>query len=120
MTGGRATGGGHDERAAAAPTPREQAAQEATEAPAGTAPSPAEGQPERSEREEQPEPAEAEGRPEAAGPTPRRRRGHRRAVRRGTEQGTDSGLAWEDDDRAWGDRPADEDRLRREVPPHWG
>ncbi|WP_313556703.1 hypothetical protein, partial [Miniimonas arenae] len=29
--------------------------------------------------------------------------------------------AWEDEDRAWGDRGGDdEDRLRRERPPHWG
>jgi len=49
-----------------------------------------------------------------------RPRRHRRAVRAGKEQPASDEKAWDDDDRAWGDAPDDrEERLRRDVPPHW-
>ena len=51
---------------------------------------------------------------------PAHRRRHRRAVRPGVEQPAEEVRAWEDDDRAWGDPPQDADRLKRDVPPHWG
>lgn len=54
------------------------------------------------------------------GPAPRPRR-HRRAVRPGREQPVWSPTS-DDADVGWGDRPEPDDgeRLRREVPPHWG
>jgi len=62
-------------------------------------------------------PSEREG--DREGEVTGRRR--RRAVRPGVEQRSDDVRAWEDDDRAWGEGAnGDEDRIRREVPPHWG
>lgn len=56
----------------------------------------------------------------ASGPDAPPRRRRRRAVRPGVEQPSQDERTWEDDDRAWGDRPdPDDDRLRREIPPHW-
>jgi hypothetical protein len=59
-------------------------------------------------------------RPGAGEPAPRRRR-HRRAVRPGREQPLLSPTS-DDADVGWGDGPEPDDgeRLRREVPPHWG
>ncbi|WP_263117803.1 hypothetical protein [Cellulomonas sp. RIT-PI-Y] len=54
-------------------------------------------------------------------PAPRR---HRRVVRRGGEDlGPDTPRRSADDsDTGWGDRPSEsnDDRLIRDVPPHWG
>lgn len=37
------------------------------------------------------------------------------------QEGLDPVRAREDRDAAWGDRePSNDDRLRRDVPPHWG
>lgn len=65
------------------------------------------------------------GRGEDEGPTPRRRR-HRRAFGGGPAPGTSEDpvlpdRSRDDSDVGWGDRPPgdDDDRLRREVPPHW-
>lgn len=59
---------------------------------------------------------------DADGPTRRSRRS-RRAVRPGSERAGDDVLAWEDDDRAWGEGAGTSDdgaeRLLRDVPPHW-
>lgn len=64
-------------------------------------------------------PTEPDDGGDAADAAPRRRR--RRAVRPGVEEQATDVRAWEDDDRAWGDTTTgDDDRLRREVPPHWG
>ncbi|MFV0253582.1 MAG: hypothetical protein ACK5H2_09645 [Beutenbergiaceae bacterium] len=52
-------------------------------------------------------------------PQTRARPAPRRAVRQGTEQSSDGTRAWEDDDRAWGVTDDNDDRLLREVPPHW-
>ncbi|GIG24610.1 hypothetical protein [Cellulomonas denverensis] len=59
--------------------------------------------------------------PDQQPPRPRR---HRRVVRVG---GEDAGpvtprRSADDSDTGWGDRPADsnDDRLIRDVPPHWG
>jgi hypothetical protein len=66
------------------------------------------------------EPGEG-GRGETSPAAPGRPRRHRRAVRAGTEQPASDEKAWDEDDRAWGDAPEDrEERLRRDVPPHWG
>ncbi|GEN79757.1 hypothetical protein [Actinotalea fermentans] len=60
---------------------------------------------------------------DAPTPTPAagRPRRHRRAVRPGREQPVISPTS-DDADLGWGDRPEPDDgeRLRREVPPHWG
>ena len=63
-----------------------------------------------------PAPPEASQRPS---PEPRRR--HRRVVRPGREQPVLSPTS-DDADVGWGDRPEPDDaeRLRRDVPPHWG
>ncbi len=54
-------------------------------------------------------------------PRPATGRRHRRAVRPGVELPSTDEKAWEDDERAWGDLPEDrEERLRRDIPPHWG
>ncbi len=64
-----------------------------------------------------PHPAE----PSTAGPSDRGPRRHRRAVRPGREAPVLSPTS-DDADLGWGDAPVpdDDDRLRREVPPHWG
>lgn len=71
--------------------------------------------------EERPGPA---ARPEA----PARRRAHRRAVGGTAPPGTgaavtpaDLGRSRDDTDEGWGERPApdDDERILREVPPHW-
>lgn len=48
-------------------------------------------------------------------PTAGRRRGPRRAVRRGTEQETVWGATADDE----GGHGSNDERLRRDVPPHW-
>lgn len=62
----------------------------------------------------------------SSGPDAPRRRGHRRAVGGTAPPGaggvpTALGRSRDDTDEGWGDRPApdDDDRLLREVPPHW-
>lgn len=58
-----------------------------------------------------------ESKPEAQdASTPRTRRGPRRAVRRGTEREQISGVP-RDERGGHGDN---DERLRRDVPPHWG
>lgn len=67
---------------------------------------------------EQPEPEEVAGAPDGPAPRPRR---PRRAVRPGREQPVSSPTS-DDTDLGWGEHPEadDAERLRREVPPHWG
>ena len=63
----------------------------------------------------------SEGAPRpSGGPAPRPRR-HRRAVRPGREEPVSSPTS-DDTDLGWGEHPQPDDgeRLRREVPPHWG
>lgn len=59
--------------------------------------------------------------PAAATPAPGRPRRHRRAIRPGREQPVISPTS-DDADLGWGEGPDPDDgeRLRREVPPHWG
>lgn len=68
--------------------------------------------------DEQPEPQAVPGAPERPAARPRR---PRRAVRPGREQPVSSPTS-DDTDLGWGERPTTDDgeRLRREVPPHWG
>ncbi|MCV2395775.1 hypothetical protein OEB99_15775 [Actinotalea sp. M2MS4P-6] len=98
------------------------------------------GRPEAAEHTGDPAPADATERPEAAertgdteaadaapdGTSRPRRRGYRRAV--GGTRPTDQDepeprapRAPEDTDTAWGERPDgdDDERILREVPPHW-
>lgn len=70
--------------------------------------------------------------PSAAGAArperPPRRRGYRRAVggtvppAQGPPDRAARGSSRDETDEGWGDRPApdDDDRLLRDVPPHWG
>ena len=67
-----------------------------------------------------------EDRASEGGPSPSpgaapRPRPHRRAVRPGREEPVSSPTS-DDTDRGWGEHPPADDgeRLRREVPPHWG
>ena len=53
--------------------------------------------------------------PPARPDTPTRRRGPRRAVRRGRERETVWGVTTDDE----GGHGSNDDRLRRDVPPHW-
>lgn len=63
----------------------------------------------------------SEGAPSPAEPPTSRPRRHRRAVRPGREEPVSSPTS-DDTDLGWGERPRPDDgeRLRREVPPHWG
>ena len=59
--------------------------------------------------------------PSISDPSSLRPRRPRRAVRPGREEPVHSPTS-DDADLGWGDAPVpdDDDRLRREVPPHWG
>lgn len=70
--------------------------------------------------------ASPSGHPEDSQPA--RRRGHRRVVRRGTEREAVAGLSADETSAAWSDgatpgngasADGNDDRLRRDVPPHW-
>lgn len=53
-------------------------------------------------------------------PEPAAGRRHRRAVSQGIEVPLDDVRSWDEDDRAWGQGPDDNnERLLREKPPHW-
>lgn len=60
-------------------------------------------------------------------PRPPGRRGHRRVVRKGPEREAVAGLSADEAPSAWADEvagsgsagDANDDRLRRDVPPHW-
>jgi len=62
-----------------------------------------------------------EDRPDGSARSAARPRRHRRAVRPGREEPVSSPTS-DDTDLGWGERtePDDGERLRREVPPHWG
>ena len=70
---------------------------------------------------------QGEGADPAGAPVTPRRRGHRRVVRKGPEREAVAGLSADETPSGWADEvtgngsagDANDDRLRRDVPPHW-